>query len=60
MTKVLFENLVAQGDEDFYNIQQEILLHTTDIITDLLGSDSPYAPPVEVSNSEVEFGNSQS
>jgi hypothetical protein len=58
MTKVSFDNLLAQEDEAFCNTQQEILLQAAEIITDILGSDSPYAPLVEVPSS-VEIVNSK-
>lgn len=48
----------AIEDEAFCNTQQEILLQAAEIITDILGSDSPYAPLVEVPSS-VEIVNSK-
>ncbi|KAG0600767.1 hypothetical protein M758_11G059000 [Ceratodon purpureus] len=46
--------------EAFCDTQQEILLHTAKIITDILGTDSPYAPLVEDPSSEVKVVDNQS
>ena len=60
MTKVSIDNLLAQEEESVCNTQQEILLRAAEIITEILGSESPYAPRVEVSSSDVEFVNTVS
>lgn len=38
------KKLAMQGGAAFYKVQQEILLHVAQIITDTLGADSPFTP----------------
>ena len=49
---------LIQGSAVFYKVQQEILIHVAEIITDILGSDSPFLP-LKDSSSGIEVGNNQ-
>ena len=51
-------NHLVQGSAVFYKVQQEILIHVAEIITDILGPDSPFTPLKDPS-SGIEIVNNQ-